>query len=400
MKIYILKSLAALLNFLLISFVVRELPNDLAGDYILILGYIVLGALIVGLGIDTGVERYARRLLVAWSRLQLMLAILAISVVRTGLLFAFVALANFVHPGLLNVEGYAFALAFFTFWFTTLSSVLNGVLLYMASAISNLIRAALRFLIFVLPMSALSLDAMLTVELFSAGCAALYSVVVFMQRPIEISSTVPASRTVFRFLGWNYLSRLFLNLVSLNTVKILVLRSNHPNAVLFAYAIQLTESAEKFLPSVVLAGQYRPALSKAFDEGAFDHLRRRLRNLGLKSLASSSLMSLLQLAALPLAFILLQDENPAGFWPLIALCAAWLFVANFKFSLNIVSNVIEANHIQLFASFAIAVIFFGGVWANTITKPFSLMLWMLLCNLCYPFIWAAMARNILFSNGK
>ncbi|MGV0817243.1 hypothetical protein [Martelella sp. AMO21009] len=396
MKIYFLKSLAALLNFLLISFVVRELPTELAGDYILILGYIVLGALIVGLGIDTGIERYARGLLVTWSRLQLMFMLLAVSLVRTGLLFAFVALANFVHPGLLNVQTYAFALAFFTFFFTTLSSLLNGVLLYMASAISNLIRAVLRFLIFILPMSVLSLNSMLTVEVFSAGCAAFYCIIVLMRRPIDISSTAPQSRIVLKFLGWNYLSRLFLNLVSLNTVKILVLRSNHPNAVLFAYAIQLTESAEKFLPSVVLAGQYRPALSKAFDEGAFDHLRQRLRNLTRKSLISSALMSLLQLAAIPIAFLLLQGKSPADFWPLIALCAAWLFVVNFKFSLNIVSNVIEANHIQLFASFAIAVGFFAVVWANSITNPFSLMLWMLLWNLSYPAIWVALAYKHIY----
>lgn len=391
MKLYVLKSLAALLNFLLISFVVRLLPESLAGEYLLVLGYIVLGALIVGFGIDTGVERYARRLLIRWSRLRFMLLVLGASLLRTGALFGFVSAANLLSPGFIEVGLQAYVLAFVTFLFTTLTAVLNGVLRYTASAISNLVRAPLRFLIFAVPVETLTLETMLAVEVLSACCGTLYCAVAFFRGRIDISGTVPEPRVVAGFLGWNYLSRLFLNLISLNTAKILILRSNHPDAVLYAYAIQLTEAVERFLPSIVLAGRYRPELSRAYDEQAFGTLKQRLRRLGRYSLLSAAVMAVLHLAVIPLAFIILQNEDPGPYWPLIAICGIWLFVTNIKFSLNIVSNVIEANYIQFLASLMLTIAFFSVFAVFAISDPVTILLILTAAMCVYPLIWLAFA---------
>ena len=395
MNIYVLRSVAALLNFVLISFVVRAMPETLAGEYLLVLGYIVWGALIVGFGVDTGLERYASRFMSMCSMLRMLCIIFGISVLRSVLLLVFVATLNQMRPELIEVSMAAYCFAFFSFFFMTLTSLLNGILQFTASAVSNLVKATLRFTMFAIPLELISLNSLLTVEIVSSSCAAMYCIFIFARSKPARTSEMPAFQATISFFGWNYLSRLFLNIVSLNTIKVIILRSNHPNALIYAYAIQLTEAVERFLPSLVLAGKYRPELSNAFDTKAFEQLKRRIRVLGRLSAVSALGAAVLHLAVIPIAFVVFQSWSTEGHWPLFVICSTWLFIVNIKYCLNILSNVIEANYIQFAASMMLSIVFFATFGLNSTSQPLQALLTLTIVMALYPFVWFVFAYHRL-----
>ena len=395
-KIYALKLIAAALNLILVSYIVRDLPDTLSEQYLLALAYIVLGSLICGLGVDTALERYALRILAQWPKTIVASTVVFLSGVRVALLVGGLLLLDIAYPDALKVHNETLGLAFATFLFTSFSSLLNGVLLYTQSAASNVLRATSRFMILFLPLGAASLENLLRVEIFAALLSALFCLSVFLRHELKSTSKIARYDVVLRFMGWNWAARLLLNLLSLNTVKILVLRSGHPYAVLIAYTIQLTEAVERFLPSLVLAGKYRPTLAKDFDDGRLNDLSTKLRALGVKSLSIGAAISIAQLALLPLALIYIQNSKPNEFLTLIILCGGWLFLNNIKFSVNTVSNIIEANHIPFWASGVLCIVFFAGLKLLYISSPVGIFAYLVLLTLCYPFFWLGMSYRYLY----
>jgi len=394
-KIYALKLIAAALNLILISYIVRELPNSLTEQYLLALAYIGLASLVVGLGVDTTLERYALRLLSQWPESILVSVVALSSCVRMALLISGLVILDAVFPNTIEVNSESLVLALATFLFTSFSSLLNGVLLYTESAGSNVLRAVARFMILFLPADAVSLENLLKVEIFASLISALFCLSVFLSYKPKGTAKLVQSDIVVKFMGWNWAARLLLNLLSLNTLKILVLRSGHPYAVLIAYIIQLTEAVEKFLPSLVLAGKYRPSLAKKYDEGRLKDLSTNLRALGFKSFAIGAAIALAQLAFLPAALFYLQNANPREFLALIFLCGGWLFLNNIKFSINAISNILEINHIPFWASGILCVLFFSGLRLLSITSPVSIFSYLALLTLSYPLLWIGMSHRYL-----
>ena len=397
MKIYVLKLTAALLNLIIVSYIVRYLPNSLSEQYLLSLAYIVLGSLLFGLGIDTALERYVSRMTSRWRKSVVASVVILSSVMRILLLITGVFILESYFPNAIKITPVVLLLAFTTFLFTSCSSLLNGVFRYTEAAFSNVLRALLRFAIVLLPIEIISLDRLLEIEIASCLLSASFCLVVFARQNFNNSpvGTAPFGSVIARFMGWNWAGRLLLNLLSLNTVKILVLRSGHPHAVLIAYIIQLTEAVERFLPSLVLAGKYRPLLARDFDEGRTANLTLQLRSLGVKSAAFAAAISVCHLALLPVALFYIQGADPWAFQALIILCASWLFINNLKFSVNTVSNVLERNHVPFWASLILCALYFGGMMFFDITSPVGIFSLLAVLTVCYPVLWFWMSYQYL-----
>jgi hypothetical protein len=252
-----------------------------------------------------------------------------------------------------------------------------------------------RFMILFLPADAVSLENLLKVEIFASLMGGLFCLSMFLSYELKTTDKILQRNVVVKFMGWNWAARLLLNLLSLNTLKILVLRSGHPYSVLIAYMIQLTEAIEKFLPSLVLAGKYRPSLAKDYDEGRLKDLSTRLRALGFKSFATGAAIALAQLAFLPAALFYLQNANPSDFLVLIFLCGGWLFLNNIKFSINTISNILEINHIPFWASGILCLLFFPGIQLFSITSPVGVFSYLALLTLSYPLLWIGMSHRYL-----
>ena len=394
-KIYSLKLITAFLNLILVSYVVRELPTQLSAQYLLALAYVGLGALVVGLGIDTALERYGLRTLKRWSKNMLAGFILILSTLRLALLAGGVYLSYLFFADSIELAHLTLVLAFTTILHTSFSNLLNGVLLYTHSAVSNILKAIVRFGIIILPEETLALDTLLYVEITATLLSAIFALAVFKVHELESANDDPDYNVMAKFMGWNWIASLMLNLMSLNTLKILILRSGHPDSVIIAYGIQLTEAVERFLPSLVLAGKYRPSLARDFDSGKTADLMVRLRFLGARSTAISAAIAIAQLILLPLAFLFIQNVDPKEFFLLVGLCGIWLFVSNINLSLNIVSNILEASHIPFLVSLLLCVLFFCGLLRFNITSPVEMFSFLAFFTALYPIVWLVLSRYYL-----
>ena len=387
MKIYFFKIVSALLNLLVVSYVVKEMPQSISEDYLLSLAYVVLAALIVSLGIDTGIERYAYRIQATYSKRGILSGILAVSVLRAVLIYLFALALDVEEVTRITTGSFAFALAFASFLFLSCTALLNGVSQYNESAISHVIRGVMRLSIILIPASAVSLKNLLLFETTAALVATLYCIIYFIRIEQKTTGSKPESSAVLKFLMWNWFARFSLNFISLNTVKIFILQSNHPSALLYAYAVQLTQSLERFLPSKVLAGRYRPQLSILFDKKEFATLTNQFKTLNLYTTIITFFISAAHLVIIPSAFYLVSKPLPGNFVSLILVCAAWLFIINIVYSLNIVSNVLERNYIIFVTSLVTSVFFVGTIWFGENLDPINLLSTLIVSIILYPLIW-------------
>ena len=392
MNIYILKFVAAMTNIFVISYVVAYLPNALSADYMLVLAYTVLGTIVVGFGVEVSIERYATALLVRTSKLHLVLLIAVISLVRTVLLLVINEAINAWYTPLIEPDLITVSFVFSSCFFLTLAATLNGVYMYISSATANVIRGVSRLPIAVLPVTKITLPLLLSIEVAAATIAAGYCLSRFIHyRPDKVRLNTPM-RTIINFMAWNWIARLTSNLSALNTVKILVLRSDDSSAVMVAYIIQLAQSVENFSPSKVLAGRYRPALARLYDRGEVKLLRDELAKLAQYNIAISIVIFLGFTLCVTFVFYQFMPEKPANFFLIISTCAAIIFILNAINSLNIVSNVIEESHTIFLSSLVMGLCFIAGVLIYGSNKPDKVLCTLFLSTLIYFPVWFSMSR--------
>lgn len=392
MNIYILKFVAAMTNIFIISYVVAYLPNALSSDYMLVLAYTVLGTIIAGLGVEVSIERYATALLVQTSKLHLVLLIAFISLVRTVFLLVINEAINTWYTPLIEPDLITVSFVFCSCFFLTLAATLNGVYMYISSATANVIRGVSRLPIAVLPVTKITLPLLLSIEVAAAIIAAVYCLSRFISyKPDKDGLTTPI-RAIMNFMAWNWIARLTSNLSALNTVKILVLRSDESLAVMVAYIIQLAQSVENFSPSKVLAGRYRPALARLYDKGQLKLLRDELAKLARYNIAISIVIFLGFTLCVTFVFYQFMPEKPENFFLIISTCAAVVFILNAINSLNIVSNVIEESYTIFLSSLVMGLCFITGILFYGNNKPYEILCTLFLSTLIYFPVWFSISR--------
>lgn len=395
MNIYILKFVAAMTNIFVISYVVAYLPNALSSDYMLVLAYTVLGTIIAGFGVEVSIERYATTLLVRASKLRLVLLIVFISLVRTVLLLGINEAINTWYMPLIEPDLITVSFVFCSCFFLTLAATLNGVYMYISSATANVIRGVSRLPIAILPVTKITLPLLLSIEVAAAIIAAGYCLSQFTSyKPDKDGLTTPM-HTVINFMAWNWIARLTSNLSALNTVKILVLRSDESSAVMAAYIIQLAQSVENFSPSKVLAGRYRPALAKLYDKGQVNVLRGELAKLARYNIAISIVIFLGFTLCVTFVFYQFMPEKPENFFLVISTCGAVIFILNAINSLNIVSNVIEESYTIFLSSLIMGLCFITGIVFYGSSKPDEILCTLFLSSLIYFPVWFSRSQSKL-----
>ena len=198
-----------------------------------------------------------------------------------------------------------------------------------------------------------------------------------------------------KFMSWNWLARLTSNLSALNTVKILVLRSDDVNAVLVAYIIQLAQSVERFLPSKVLAGRYRPALAQLYDKNELTVLKKEMLSLSKINIAISAAISASFIIFVALVFYFYMPDEPANFYFIVIICSGSLFLLNGINSVNIFSNVTEESQIMFLSSLIMGLCFITTVLLFDFSDSGKVLTTLLFSALCYFPVWFFLSRHTL-----
>lgn len=384
--------MAALTNVVVISFVVSYFPNSISSDYMLVLAYTVLGLIIVGIGVELSIERYATAVLARFSKIQLTLLIITVSLLRTILLIAINNTLDSVFSVGIEADALTILFVFSTCLFLTLAALLNGVYMYIESATANVIRGSLRLAVTALPLANVTLPLLLGVEIVAAMVATAYCLLKFRAHKNNGDETITPFKVIITFMLWNWVARLTSNLSALNTVKILVLRSNEPSAVLVAYILQLAQSVENFLPSKVLAGRYRPALARLYDTRQLKILKNQLVLLARNNVIISTAISLGYIVLVVVIFHSFMANRPANFYFTVLVCSALIFILNAINSLNILSNVIEESRVIFVSSLMMGLCFIAGVSLLPHDNSHELLTTLLVSTLAYFPVWFVMSR--------
>ena len=392
MNIYILKFVAAFTNVVVISFVVSYFPNSISSDYMLVLAYTVLGLIIVGIGVELSIERYAATVLARFSKIQLTLLIITVSLLRTILLLAINKALDSVFSVGIEANTVTILFVFSTCLFLTLAALLNGVYMYIESATANVVRGFLRLAVTALPLANVTLPLLLGVEIVAAMVATAYCLLKFRAHKNNGDEPITPFKVIITFMLWNWVARLTSNLSALNTVKILILRSNEPSAVLVAYILQLAQSVENFLPSKVLAGRYRPALARLYDKRQLKILKNELVLLARNNIILSATISLGYIVVVVVIFHFFMANSPANFYYTVLVCSALIFILNAINSLNILSNVIEESHVIFVSSLMMGFCFITGILIFPKNNSYQLITTLFVSTLAYFPIWFFMSR--------
>ena len=401
LNIYILKFVAATTNIFVISYAVGYFPSSLSSDYMLSLAYTVLGTIVVGVGIDVCLERYAVRVLTHISKFKLTGLIVVISLIRCSVLIAVNEIVNALYTPVIETTLTSVSFVFCTCLFLTFAATLNGVHMYLSSAIANVVRGLCRLPILLVPLADLTLPLLISIEVAATLAATTYCLSQFRryksdrcQPPMDLGQTL-------KFMSWNWLARLASNLSALNTVKILVLRSDDVNAVFVAYIIQLAQSVERFLPSKVLAGRYRPALAQLYDRNELTVLRREMLSLSRINTAISAAISASFIIFVALVFYFYMPDKPANFYFIVIICSGSLFLLNGINSVNIFSNVTEESQIIFLSSLIMGLCFITTVLLFDVNNSERVLTTLFFSALCYFPVWSFLSRltlgKILFS---
>lgn len=387
MNIYILKFLAAITNIFVISYAVGYFPSSLSSDYMLALAYTILGLIVVGLGIEVSIERYATRVLTHISKLELTLLIFAISFFRTVVLLTINEAVNTWLSPLIETNLFTTLFVFCTCLFLTIAATLNGVHMYVSSATANVIRGICRLPIALIPVAGATLPLLLSIEIGATLIATTYCLTRLRGYRPNHARPIKRPKEILKFMSWNWIARLTSNLSALNTVKILVLRSDDVNAVLVAYIIQLAQSVERFLPSKVLAGRYRPALASLYDNSQLELLRQEILTLSRNNIVFSAAIAVCFIFLVIFVFNFYMPEMPTNFCLIVFVSSANLFLLNGINSLNIFSNITEESRTIFVSSFVMGLFFITGALFFGKNNPTEIMVTLLLSTLTYFPVW-------------
>jgi len=394
-NIYILKFVAAITNIFVISYAVGYFPSSLSSDYMLSLAYTILGTIIVGVGIDVSLERYAVRVLTHISKFKLAVLIIVISLIRCSVVIALNEIVNAFYTPVIKTTLTSVSFVFCTCLFLTFAATLNGVYMYLSSATANVIRGLGRLPILLVPVANLTLPLLISIEVAATLVATTYCLSQFRNYKSDQSQPPMHFRRTLKFMSWNWLARLTSNLSALNTVKILVLRSDDVNAVLVAYIIQLAQSVERFFPSKVLAGRYRPALAQLYDKNELTVLKKEILSLSKINIAISVAISASFIIFVALVFYFYMPDKPANFYFMVIICSGSLFLLNGIDSLNIFSNVTEESQTIFLSSLIMGLCFITTVLLFDVSDSGRVLTTLFLSALCYFPVWFFLSRLTL-----
>ena len=354
--IYICKISGALLNIVSITIIFKFWAEVDAIYYVQANSVIMLSSIFLSFGIDQLIERFYISLISSYKKEVIWFYFVVLNLFKilcfTVIIFSF--------PDFVSSDGLQPLLIVSVFGcfviFNSSCALLNAIERYLLSSLYIFLKALGRVSATLFLLGSPDLNMLFVAEItVSVLCLFPMLASILLSKKVSSQRLEDARSDIFQFAVFGYATRSLLHVFSLNSLRLILLQDNNSNLAVYLYILQLLEAGTRFVPNIVLGGKFRNLFGTKFDESNLTFIE--IFNV---VIVKTTFVVALQMVCLFLfimfAVSYVHKVELSQYYIFVFIGTFFLLADNLKSGLNVISNVLKANGIQLCTSLVMAML--------------------------------------------